>query len=187
MRVAQPFSRHHPSMREKSATVRVASRMSLRSRRRFARSAGSSAFTVTLSKKASTGWRRRDRARIAPSKSSASTAVRASSLGLVENHGERLLLDLALVVHDLEIGRLVVGAPVLLLLDAQDVGRAAIAGEQVLAVLGVEEAAERLDAADDHEQVVLAFEREHGIDEIVPRTLVAEIDLQAVGEEGEEV
>ena len=37
------------------------------------------------------------------------------------------------------------------------------------------------------QQVVLAFEREHGIDEIVARALLAQLDLQAVGEEGEEV
>ena len=36
------------------------------------------------------------------------------------------------------------------------------------------------------EKIVLAFEREHGIDEIVARALLAELDLEAVGEEGEE-
>ena len=46
-------------------------------------------------------------------------------------------------------------ARVLLLLDAEDVGRALGAGEQVLAVLGVEEFAQRLDAADDQHEVVL--------------------------------
>ena len=58
-----------------------------------------------------------------------------------------------------------------------------VAGEQVLAVLGVEEFAERLDPADDEQEIVLAFEREHGIDEIVARALLAQLDLQAVGEE----
>ena len=75
---------------------------------------------------------------------------------------------------------------VLLFLGAQDVGGAAIAGEQVLAVLGVEEAPERLDPPDDHEQIVLARQREHRVDEVVPRALVAQVDFQAVGEEGEE-
>ena len=69
----------------------------------------------------------------------------------------------------------------------EDVAGALGAGEQVLAVVGVEEFAERLDAADDHQEIVLAFEREHGIDEIVPRALLAELDLQAVGEEGKEI
>ncbi len=46
---------------------------------------------------------------------------------------------------------------------------------------------ERLDPADDHEQIVLPRQREHRVDEIVPRALVAQVDFQAVGEEGEEV
>ena len=55
----------------------------------------------------------------------------------------------------------------------------------MLAVLGVEEVPKRLDAADDHEQVVAA-ERKHGIDQIVPRALVAQMHLEPVGEEGEQ-
>ena len=62
-----------------------------------------------------------------------------------------------------------------------------IAGEQVLAVLGVEEFAERLDAADDEEKIVLAFEREDRIDQIVPRALLAELNFQAIGEESEQL
>ena len=93
-------------------------------------------------------------------------------LGLLEQRGVR---------------RAGVGLVVLLLLDAQDVRRALGAGQQVLAVVGVEEFAERLDAADDQEEIVLAFEREHGVDEIVPRALLAELDFEAVGEEGEEI
>ena len=73
------------------------------------------------------------------------------------------------------------GAPVyfsliLLLLDAEDVRRALDAGEQVLAVVAVEEFAQRLDAADDQHQVVLAFEEQNGIDQIVPRALLAQLD-----------
>ena len=75
---------------------------------------------------------------------------------------------------------------VLLFLGAQDVGGAAIAGEQVLAVLGFEQFSERLDPADDHEKIILARQREHRVDEIVPRALFAEVDFQAIGEEGEE-
>ena len=58
-----------------------------------------------------------------------------------------------------------------------------IAGEQILAVLGVEEFSQRLDAADDEEKIVLAFEGKHRIDEIVPRALIAELDFETVGEE----
>ena len=76
---------------------------------------------------------------------------------------------------------------VLLFLGAQDVGGAAIARKQVLAVFGFEQFSERLDPADDHEQIVLARQREHRVDEIVPRALFAQVDFQAVGEEGEEV
>ena len=47
--------------------------------------------------------------------------------------------------------------------------------------------AERLDAAHDHQEIVLAGQREHRVDQIVPRALVAQIDFEAVGEEGEEV
>ena len=98
--------------------------------------------------------------------------------------GERFLLG---VVEKLGVRRAGVFALVLLLLDAQDVGGALDAGEQVLAVVAVEEFAERLDAAHDQQQVVLAFEREHGIDQIVPRALLAQLDLQAVGEEGKKI
>ena len=47
--------------------------------------------------------------------------------------------------------------------------------------------AERLDAADDHHQIILAFKREHSVHKVMPRALVAELDLQAVGEEREQV
>ena len=76
---------------------------------------------------------------------------------------------------------------VLLFFGAQDVGGAAIAGEQVLAVLGFEQLSERLDPADDHEKIVLPRQREHRIDQIVARAFFAEVDFQAIGEEGEEV
>ena len=79
-----------------------------------------------------------------------------------------------------------VGA-VLFLLGPQDVGGAAVADEQVLAVLAVEQFSQRLDPAHDHEQIVLARQGEHRVDEIVPRALFAQVDFQAVGEEGEEV
>ena len=50
------------------------------------------------------------------------------------------------------------------------------------AVLGVEEFPERLDPRDDHQQVVAA-ECEHGIDQIVPRALIAQMHLEPVGKE----
>ena len=42
---------------------------------------------------------------------------------------------------------------------------------------------QRLDAADDEQKIVLAFQCEHRIDEIVPRALLAQLDFEAVGEE----
>ena len=57
----------------------------------------------------------------------------------------------------------------------------------MIAVLGVEEFSQRLDAADDQQKIVLAFEREHRIDQIVPRALLAELDFETVGEEREEI
>ena len=60
-------------------------------------------------------------------------------------------------------------------------------GKSTIAVVSVEEFAECLDAADDEQQIVLAAEREHGIDEVVTRTLVAELNFQAVGEKNEKI
>src|SRR5262249_48378379 len=90
---------------------------------------------------------------------------------------------LLLLAIELRVGLADVLARVLLLLDADDVGGALIAGEQILAVVGVEEFAQRLDAAHDEDEVVLAFERGHGINEVVPRALLAQLYLEAVGYE----
>ena len=106
----------------------------------------------------------------------------SSALDLIDGLGQRLFLGL---FQQARIRRLIVAASILLLLDAQDVDGALGAGEEMLAVLGVEEEPKRLDAAHDHEQIVAA-EREHGIDQIVPRALVAQMHLQPVGEEGEQ-
>jgi len=105
-------------------------------------------------------------------------------LQLIDRFRQRRFLGEAI---ERGIGRAVKGPLVLLLLDRENIAGALGAGEQVLAVVGVEEFSERLDATDDHQEIVLAFEREHGVHEIVPRALVAELDFQAVGEEGEEI
>ena len=121
---------------------------------------------------------------MAASKSSFSTAADASALAASIACAKRLFFGLLV---EFRIGRAGIFAAVLLLLDADDVGGALIAGEQVLAVLGVEEFPQRLDAADDEQKIVLAFQREHGVDEIVPRALLAELDFQAVGEETQQI
>ena len=74
----------------------------------------------------------------------------------------------------------------LLLLRRQNVRRALVAREQVRAVFGFQERVERFDARDDADEIVVA-EREDRVDEIVALALVAELDLEAIGEEGEEV
>ncbi len=76
---------------------------------------------------------------------------------------------------------------VLLLLVTKDVRRALHAGEQHRAVIRLQELAERLDALHDQREVVLPAKRKHRIDQIVPRTLVAQVHLQPIGEEGEAV
>jgi hypothetical protein len=54
----------------------------------------------------------------------------------------------------------------------------------MLAVLRFEEPGKRLDPAHDHQEVVLAAEREYGIDEIVTCALISEVYFQPVGEKG---
>ena len=102
-----------------------------------------------------------------------------------ERGGERLLFRQRERARVVRFGE---GAfAVLLLLGAQDVGGAAIAGEQVLAVVAVEQFARapRRGARSSADRPGPA--REHRVDQIVPRALVAQIDFQAVGEEGEEI
>ena len=76
-----------------------------------------------------------------------------------------------------------IGAAVLLLLDAENVRGALVACEQALAVVGSKELAQRLDAADDEEKVVLPFSCQYGVDKIMTRALLAKLDLEAVEEE----
>ncbi len=59
------------------------------------------------------------------------------------------------------------------------------ASEQILAVIGIEKFAERLDPVNHHQKIVLTVQREYGIDEIVPRALLAELDFQTISEERE--
>src|SRR6185437_8380421 len=66
-----PLAHRQPSIREKSATVPSVARISESSRRRLTRRSGSSQFTVTPSKKPSTGRLSCASAAIAPEKSSA--------------------------------------------------------------------------------------------------------------------
>ncbi|MFX5813200.1 hypothetical protein ABTE31_21065, partial [Acinetobacter baumannii] len=49
--------------------------------------------------------------------------------------------------------------------------------------LRLQEFAERLDAADDHQEIVLPAEREHGVDQIVPSAQFSELHLQPISKE----
>src|SRR5664279_2466615 len=86
-------------------------------------------------------------------------------LGDVDRFGQSLFFRRR---ETLGVGTASVALVVLLLLDAQDVRGALDARQQVLAVVAVEEFSERRDAADDQQQIILAFEREHGAHQIVP-------------------
>ena len=84
-----------------------------------------------------------------------------------QRHGQRLLLDLAAILDQRQIGLGIEAAPVLLLLDAQDIGGPAEPGEQIGPVLGIEEAPERFDPAHGGNEVILPRQGEDGIDQII--------------------
>src|SRR5262245_47807332 len=68
---------------------------------------------------------------------------------------------------------------VALLFDADDVGGPLVAGKQILAVLGVEESSQRLDTADDRNHACLgAAQMKNGVDQIVPRSLIAQLHFE---------
>ena len=71
--------------------------------------------------------------------------TRRLGLGGIDRTRQRLFLGLLVEAW---IGRAGIFAAVLLFLDADDVGRALIAGEQILTILGVKESSQRLYAAD---------------------------------------
>src|SRR5262249_39947602 len=72
---------------------------------------------------------------------------------------------------------------VLPLLDADNVGCAFVASEQILSVLGVEEFSQRLDAAHDRNNTCLGTAQiKHGVDEIVSRSLFTQLHLEALVE-----
>ena len=78
------------------------------------------------------------------------------------------------------------GLLALLLLGLQDVRRALVTCEQVCAVFGIEERAQRFDAARNQDKIILA-KREDRVDQVMALTFIAEVLFQAVGEEGKQV
>ena len=69
----------------------------------------------------------------------------------------------------------------------QDIRGALVAGEQVRAVLGADERLQRVDAGEQADEIVLAAEREHRVDQVVADAGFALLDLEAVGEEVEKL
>ncbi len=74
----------------------------------------------------------------------------------------------------------------LLLFRGEELRGALRAGEKVLALLGGDEGRQRLDAARDRQEIVGA-RRQHGVDQVVAGAHVAQVHLEAIMEEGEEV
>src|SRR4029453_620915 len=95
-------------------------------------------------------------------------------LGGIDRARQRPFLLLAI---ERRIGLPDILARGLLPLDADDVGPALVAGEEILAAVSVEEFSERLDAANDEQEIILTFEREHGVNEVVACSLLAQLDL----------
>ena len=75
--------------------------------------------------------------------------------------------------------------PVFLLLDADDIGRTFVAGEQILAVLGVEEFSKGVNPTHDRNEARLpAADIKHGVDKVVPRTIVAQLHFEPLLKKG---
>src|SRR5690606_5970158 len=69
----------------------------------------------------------------------------------------------------------------------QQIRRALIAREQVRAVVGRHKGLQRLDAGQQTDEIILIAKREHRIDQVVTDAGFALLDLEAVGEEVEEL
>ena len=158
--------------------------MRLSRQSRLRRTAGLAALTVVVSKKASIGARRRASAVIAAAKSSAASAG-ASAASAVSRAAKRARS--ASVSAKRGSGSSEYSTPSFFSSWVEDVHGALVAGEEVRAVVGGEEGLQRADAGDEEDEVVLAAELEGGVDDVVADALAAEVDLEAVGEEGEEV
>ena len=75
---------------------------------------------------------------------------------------------------------------VLLFLDAQDVGGAAIGGEQVGAVFGAEQTSDRIAAGEQADEVVIQPGAEHGVQHVMPGAFGAQLHAQAFEQEAEQ-
>ena len=137
-------------------------------------------LTVTVSKKPSTGRRSPANAVIASPKFSRSkrpaTARRASVRASPRRRLRRRF-------EPAGVDRAVMRLTVLLGLDPDDIGGPAVGRQQIGAIVGAEEPVEGGDPIQQSDEVVLAAEREDGVDQVVPDALLAQGYLEAVGEE----
>ena len=141
-------------------------------------------MTVTRSKKASTGWRRRASAAIASPNASRSSAVAMSSPTALRRKNS-VCSSLASRCSLVRLPG--VGSPIPLLLDPHDVAGAAQRSQQVGAVVGREKRAERLGPGQQTDQIVLLGGGEHGADQVVAHPGVLEVHLEPVGEERQQL
>src|SRR5215831_3899502 len=88
---------------------------------------------------------------------------------------QRLFLLLAIAPL---IGSIDISMPVLLLLDADDIGRALVAREQIPSVLGIEEFSKGLDPTHDRNNTCLPTHMKNGVYKIVPRSFVAQLHFE---------
>src|SRR5215831_4975666 len=66
-----------------------------------------------------------------------------------------------------------------LFLDADDIGRTLVAGQQIFSVLGVEEFSKGLDPTHDRNDACLpAAKIKHSVDKVVPRSFIAQLHFE---------
>ena len=84
------------------------------------------------------------------------------------------------------VGRPAIDLPIPLLLDAQDIGGAAIGREKIGPVLAGEKALQRRDARAQANQIVLLARREDRADQIMAHALLPQVHLDPIGEEAQQ-
>ena len=175
--------------REKSATARVASRISLSSFSRFSRKAASSTLTVTLSKKASTRGRKGAIAAMAPAKSSRGRRRRLLSSRRRWRRRGRVLRGVDRAQR--RARRCTRACPCVSSMRMMLVARLVPASRFLPSSVSrnFASASTRRTIISRSPTRPAAFDtaRKHRIDQIMPRALLAQLDLEAVGEEGEQI
>lgn len=168
-------SQGHFSIFEKSATRCTASRTRANIPSRAARFAGSVSLTITASKKLSMGARSSQAQPSHPRNPRRRSPLRPR-LGRIEAPRRARSRQ----------ARICSGRNGRRCFFLQDIGGALVAGEQIGAILGRDEALQRLHPREQADQIILPAQREHRVDQVVTDAGLALLDLQAVGEEIEQ-